>query len=140
MFYCIIDIAGVYCFILFQQHRKNNSDLMTLKQHSLHSVLNFIEELIRSIIGLENILNLLPLAFINLLKIVLQSTFHNFLIKKGIKMYAIVKIKKKLKVYSYCFALQYDVFLHCIKDILLLLLLLLSRTMQNIIEKLKNRC
>ena len=91
---CIIDIADVNCFILFQQHCKNNPDLLTLKQHSWYSVLDFREELIRNIIGLENILNLLPLAFIYLSKTVPQSTFHNFLIKKGIAMYAIVKIKK----------------------------------------------
>ena len=41
LFYHIIDIAVVNGFILFQQHHKNNPDLVTLKQHSQYSLLDF---------------------------------------------------------------------------------------------------
>ena len=53
LFYHIIDIAVVNGFILFQQHRKNNPDLVTLKRHSRYSILDFREELIRNIMGFE---------------------------------------------------------------------------------------
>ena len=56
-------------------------------------------------------LNLLPLEFINLLEILLQSTFHDFLIQKGIVKVCCQKDKKELKVYSYCSAPECDVFL-----------------------------
>ena len=42
---------------------------------------------------LKNMANFLPLEFINLLEILLQRTFHNFLIQKGIVKYAIAKTK-----------------------------------------------
>ena len=53
LFYHIIDIAIVNGFILFQQHGKNNPDLVTLKRHSRNSLLDFREKLIRNIMGLK---------------------------------------------------------------------------------------
>ena len=43
---------------------------------------------------LKNMLNLLPLEFMNLLEILLQSTFHDFLIEKRMEKYAIARRKR----------------------------------------------
>ena len=48
-----VDMAVVNGFILFQQHRKNDPDLATLKRHSQYSLLDFNEELIRNIMSFE---------------------------------------------------------------------------------------
>ena len=53
LFYITIDIIVVYGFILFQQHRKNKPDLVTLKRHSRYSLLDFREEIIRNIMSFE---------------------------------------------------------------------------------------
>ena len=53
LFYHIIDIAVVNGFILFQQHGKNNPDLVTLKRHSRNSLLDFREKPIRNIMGFK---------------------------------------------------------------------------------------
>ena len=66
---------------------------MTPKQHSRYSPLDYREELIQNIMGFEEYPEP-SLEFINLLEILLQSTFHNFLIQKGIVKYAIAKTKK----------------------------------------------
>ena len=58
-----------------------------------YSLLNYREELIQNIMGFEEYPEP-SLEFINLLEILLQSTFHNFLIQKGIVKYAIAKAKK----------------------------------------------
>ena len=49
-------------------------------------------------------------------EILLKSTFHNFLIRKGIVKYVSAKTKKQRKVYSYCSARQSDGFLPCAKN------------------------
>ena len=75
-------------------------------------------------------LNLLPVEFIKLLEILLQSTFHNFLIQKVIVKYAIAKTKKELKVYSNVLhrSVMFLYIIHRTK------IALLSSTMQNTIE------
>ena len=66
---------------------------MTQKQHLRYCPLDYREELIQNIMGFEEYPEP-SLEFINLLEILLQSTFHNFLIQKGIVKYAIAKTKK----------------------------------------------
>ena len=94
LFHNINDIAVVNGFILCQQHHKKITQIWW-HWNDIHNILFWTgRNLFERLWVLKNMLNLLPLEFINLLEIWLQSKFHNFLIQKGIVKYAITKTKK----------------------------------------------
>ena len=131
LFYDIIDIAVVNGFILFQQHCKNNPDLVTLKRDIRYSFLDFREELIRNIMGFEEYAE--PPTF-RVHKPVGNFTSKHipqFSDSKRNSKVCYCKDKKELKVYITVLhrSLMFSYIVQWTK------IVLLSGTMQNIIEK-----
>ena len=86
-----------------------------MKRHSQYSLVDFREELIQNIMGFEEYAE--PAFRVH--KPVGHFTSEHipqFSDSKRNCKVCFCKGKKELKVYSYCSALQCDVFLHCTKD------------------------
>ena len=113
LFYHIIDISVVNSFILFCHHQANNPDNEELKRYKGYSLLDFREELVRDLVGLNEYGK--PPEHKPPPKE--PSTFETIHIpiygkeKKNCKV-CYAQEKRELRIYSYCSAPQCNVYLH----------------------------
>lgn len=119
LFFHLIDIAVVNSFILFQLYRTEHSDVDELHRPSQYSVLEFREELIRQLAGLDDYGA--PPVFQPPKKQVELSEFETVHLPRFSESKRNCKVcyaadKSVLKVVTYCSAPQCNVFLHCTKD------------------------
>lgn len=111
LFFHLIDIAAVNGFILFDQLRK--ADPTSLLRNKKYSVLEFREEVIRNLAGINEYAS--PPVF---KPFVHQNTYHSdhvphFGDKRNNCKVCYQTLKKECKVSSFCPAPQCQVFLHC---------------------------
>ena len=110
-FFHLIDNAAVNGFILFDQLRK--ADPTSLLRNKKYSVLEFREEVIRNLAGINEYAS--PPVF---KPFVHQNTYHSdhvphFGDKRNNCKVCYQTLKKECKVSSFCPAPQCQVFLHC---------------------------
>lgn len=112
----MIDIACVNGFVLFQQHRENNPDNINLKRPSKYSILEFREELVRSIVDMDEYAD--PPLYRPHKDTSTFTSEHTleFSDKKRNCKVCYSKYKKELHVYTYCSAPQCNVHLHFTKE------------------------
>lgn len=116
LFFHMIDIAVVNSFILFQIHRKANPDNPELKRPQSFSILEFREELVRDLAGLEEYLT--PPVYENARQPQAKVQFeteHMIEFSEGRRSCKVCykKFKTENKVHSFCSAPQCLVYLHC---------------------------
>lgn len=112
LFFHCIDIAVVNSFILFQLHRAENPD--NLKRPTNYTLLDFREELVRGLAGLEEFgtppVHRPPSRDPNCFETEHMPTFGPE--RKNCKV-CYQTLKKEIRVFSYCSAKCCQVYLHC---------------------------
>jgi len=113
----MIDIAIVNSYILFQLHHAENPENEMLKRPKKYSIAEFLEELVRQLVGLEEFGNP-PVSAPPKKEPGTYETAHlpEFSKKKRNCKVCYATTKKELKVLSFCNAPQCQVWLHCTAD------------------------